>query len=802
MNVKFVLRSLIRTPGFTAAVVLTIAIGIAAATAVLSVGDAVFFHPIIAPALDRLIVIRQDVPALKLSDALIDGPSAEDLIERRDLFEDAAAFESAPANLEAPDGEMRRVSTIRTLGDQFGLMDSRAAVGKYYTPAASNDQQRVAVIGYNLWAQYFHKDSSVVGREILLNDAPYLVLGVASQSLRYPRGADIFVPEMIDSRFQRSRGRRFNMTVLGRLRAGVSLHRLNAGLQQQVAVWSGTVGRRAYGGLTAGLTLRPTSFVKFLAGEMIGITQLLTLAVVILLVVVCGNVACLELVRAVARERELAIRAALGAGRGSLGRLVMLENVMLSIAGGALGVGAATGAVWVVRIWGQASFPQLAAIRVDLLVVAVISIVALVTAGVCGSIPMMRVFSVTLYGAVQSGTRGTSRRLVRNGLLRAAVVVQLAMALTLTLGFGLLVRGFERLVATSPGFDSREVLTAQFSLPRNSSFGLDQQLEVFDHLIARLRGLRGVGAVGIVTFLPFSNLEDNAPFSIVGDVSLATGSQPNANYNIVSEDYFRALGIPLLHGRSFVETDNQSTVPVAIVDQALAHEFFPGSSPIGRHLQWGGTDYEIVGVVGPVANSQLGERPRATIYFSFRQSMLPGAAIVVKGAAPLVSVAELMRAALAEGGSKIPIYDVRSMDSRVQESVGGRRLAAGAVGAFAMLAVTLAGLGVYAVLNYAVRQRRRELGIRAALGASQSDIFLFVLKSAGSLGLIGIASGLVVSIVTHYWISRFVYALDAAHEPFVVAGAIAVICGIVLIAGTLPARWASRVDPATALLAE
>jgi predicted permease len=404
--------------------------------------------------------------------------------------------------------------------------------------------------------------------------------------------------------------------------------------------------------------------------------------------------------------------------------------------------------------------------------------------------------------ALRGAGRGASTGADRHRVLRGAVVTQVALALTLALGAGLLVRSFARLTAADPGFRAEQVLTAQFALPRASYPDPGQAQAALARVLERVQAGPGVSAAALSTFLPFADGMDSSPFDVAGRPRPAGGAQPHAEYNLVSEDYFRAMGITLLRGRAFTGADDAGAQPVVIVDEQLAREYFAGEDPIGRRIrQLGDADAEIVGVVASVARAQLGERRKALVYYPLRQNTPGAVTVTVRGALPAAAAAALVRAAVADVDRQVPVFDVKPMRARVDESVGARRLATWAMGGFAGVALLLAALGLYGVLSYVVAQRRRELGIRSAMGAGAGELTRLVVGNAVRLAAAGAAAGLLLYAVSQRLLGALLYGVGAA-DPAALAAGVAAVGGAALLASWLPARRAAGVDPASALRAD
>jgi hypothetical protein len=553
--------------------------------------------------------------------------------------------------------------------------------------------------------------------------------------------------------------------------------------------------RAATPGATSGVVLRAVPLATHVAGELRPITRLLVAAVAFVLLVACANVACLQLVRATGRARELAVRAAVGAGRASLVRPLAAESLVIAGAGGAAGVALAVGTLAVLRRVDLSRYPQLADVRLGVPVLAGALATTALAALAFGLAPALRAMRSDPQAALRASSRGSSAGVDRHRFLRAAVVTQVALAMSLAMGAGLLVKSLARLAATDPGFRADAVLTAYFGLPRAAYPDAAARVAAHDRVAERLRATPGVAAVGLSMALPFGEGLDSSPFAVVGRPPAGGGATPHAEYNIVSEDWFRTMGIALRRGRAFTGADALGAPPVVVIDEQLAREHFPGEDPIGRRLTQNG-EAEIVGVVASVPNAGLAERRKAKIYYPLRQSPAGAVAVAVRGALPPAAAERAVRAAVADVDRQVPVFDVRAMRARVDDSVGARRLATTTFGAFAAVALCLAALGVYGVLSYVTAQRARELGVRAAFGARAEDLRRMVLGGGARLAAAGVAAGTVLFLGLRRVLAALLYGVGPADPAALGAGA-AVLAAAVLLASWLPARRAGRATPRT-----
>ena len=798
-QLRLAARALLRAPGFTMAAVLCIALGVGANTAVFSALDAVLLRPLDVPDLDRMVVVKMDLPKLSITDGQLGPPESAEVLARADLFDAGAALQSRRFTLADDRGsESQRIAGARTLGDFFTLLGGRPTLGRYYTPDASTQGAKVAVLSHAFWRDRFGADRGIVGRTIRLNGVAYEVVGVASPAARYPRTAQVWMPYPVDSSFAGQRGRMY-MDVVGRLRPGVTQEELGNQLALESRRWMEKYGD---GYDRSGLALHALPLRDALAGDLRPILVALVGAVALVLLIACANVACLQLVRAAGRARELAVRAALGAERGRLAGVLVAESVMIAALGGALGVALGSVAVWSLRMFGPARFPALQAVRLDVPVLAFAVGVTTLAAVVFGLAPALRVMYVDPQTALRAnGGRGMAGGAGQQRTLRTAVVGQIALALALMLGAGVVARSLGNLIAVDPGFRPDEVLSAQIALAGEAYGPVERRVAFHDQVVAKLRASAGVLDAATVSYLPFTGGSDSSPFTVVGRSTPAGGEPPHANYNIVTPGLFRTLGMTMVSGRDFDANDRRTSAPVAIVDEQLARLYFPGQNAVGQHIKTWSDPIEIVGVVRSVKQEQLGAADKATIYYPHTQNVASGAAIVVRSALPAPAVERLIRAAVTEQDRLVPVFDVKPLRRLVDESLGARRLAATVFGAFAALSLVLAALGIYGVLSYAVAQRTRELGIRAALGAGRGEVSRLVLRQGARLAVAGLSIGTVAFLVLGRGLEALVFGVGP-RDPLTLVAGVSVLGAAALLASWIPARRAARIDPAISLRAE
>ncbi|HKV07285.1 MAG TPA: ABC transporter permease [Thermoanaerobaculia bacterium] len=807
-DVRFALRSLARRPLFTGIVVVTLALGIGANTAIFSAVHAVLLRPLPAPALDRLVMVYDDLPGLNLPKSPMGPGEVADLFARTDLFEVSAAY-SEQGVLLAGLGEPQRVDVTQTMGQFFDLLGARPYLGRLYGAEDSEPgRAEVVVLSYAFWRSWAGGDRGILGRKVDLNGGWYEVIGVLPPEARFPRKAQIWIPVPVTPELLAANNRlRLYMSFVGRLRPEVTREQLAGQLRTEAERWH----ERFPGNYSPQHrhTLVSEPFVDALAGQLRPVLLVLLGAVGLVLLIACANVASLQMVRATGRERELAVRTALGASRWPLARQLLVESLVLAVAGGLAGllVGA-----WIVEIlsgWDavQAQFSALEDVRLSPAVLTFTAGVTGLSALLFGLIPALRAARVDPQEVLKEASRGTSGGARQKRLLEGSVVVQLALTLVLLLASALTIRSLSRLLDTDPGFKAERVMTMSLSLPRVRYPGPAARTAFFDALLERLEVSPGVEAVGLVAGLPFGSGGDSSPFDLPGRPQEPGEPERHANIRIVAGDYFRTLGIPLLRGRSFDRTDvlrspdDPNPLISVVIDETLAKKYFGDEDPIGRQIVHAGPPAVIVGIVGGVRDEELGREAYPTVYYTQRQIPAGMMAIAVRGSLEPAATVALVRSAVAQLDREIPLYKVAPLTELVDRSLGTRRLAMAVLTGFAALSLALAVLGVYGVISYSVTQRTHEIGIRMALGARPEDVERMVLAAGLALTLAGTVAGTLVFLGLGKALGALLYGVGP-RDPLVIGLGAALLAGVALIATYLPARRAAELSPLEALRVE
>jgi putative ABC transport system permease protein len=796
-DARFALRALRKSPGFTLVAVLTLALGIGANTAIFSAVNGVLLRPLPVPGLDRVFVIQQNAPGLKLFGGQLSPPQIEDIAKHDELFEAFAGVAPGSFNL-AGSGEPARITGVRTMGPFFDLFGVRPALGRLYRPDESEDgAERVVVLTDGFWRTWGGADSGVLGRPIELNSRTYQVIGILPATFRYHPAAQVYTPIVITPAVRERRGT-WSTTAIGRLRPGLEMGQLAAGLDRITTEWRG--GDPPSNSVDGQLYLSAKSLVAFRAGELQPILKLLMVAVFLVLLIACANVANLQLVRAASREKELAVRAAMGSGRWPIIRQLLVESTLLAAAGGGLGVALGALAIGALTRTNTTALPALHDLRLDPPVLVFATAVTLLSALVFGMAPAWRAARADLHGALRDASRGSSAGPGRNRLLRMSVAAQVALSLMLLLGAGLLIRSLARLLGTDPGFKASHVITFQVTLPA----GILQQsafAAFFNQLTSRLATIPGIEAAGAVNDLPFAPGRNSSPFRIIGKPVGEGEPERHADMRFVEGDYFKAIGIPVTRGRAFSIQDREGSQRVAMIDESLARQYFGSEDPIGKSVNQG-PDALIVGVVGAIKHGDLGEPDKPTIYYPYGQApWTTGLYLTLSTAREPGAVMAAARAVVSEIDRNLPVHDVRLMQERVDDSLGARRLAMLVLTGFAVLALLLAVLGVYGVLSYSTRRRSHEVGIRMALGAVPGDVVRMVLGNGLLLAGAGLAAGLAGFLLLGRLLGSMLYGVSP-HDPLTIVVASGVVALSAAAAAFLPARRAARVDPVEALREE
>jgi putative ABC transport system permease protein len=819
-DLRFALRQLRKSPGFAAIAIITLALGIGANSAIFSVINAVLLRPLPYPQSDRLVLIRERTNIFDSGSVSL--PNYLDWRASQRGFTDVALFRRDDANLSGAtsDVEAERVGSARVTYNFLSVLGVPPELGRDFRESDDVPHcKKVALISDGLWRRRFGSSHGVIGQPIILDGVQREIIGVLATNVQLPRKAQVYVP-LEDLRADKDYLDRRNhpgFSALGRLKPHVTVGQATADLNTIAAELERRYPDSNTGRRVTALILLDSAVKDYKRG-----VTLLLAAVACVLLIACANVANMQLARALGRERELAVRAALGASRHQLAKQVLIESAILAVFGAIAGV--------LLALWGldiikaiapgsSASFAPSDAIRfqeanLDLRVLAFTAVVTVGAGILVGIWPALRVSrTASLSLSLHEGGRGSSgsarRQRVRSGL----VVAQVALALLLLLGAGLTLKSFRNAQNAPLGFNPENILVADVLLPK-ARYDTDEKIVRFnDQLIQRVRPLPGVEAVALGMNIPFDNNEWDSSFHLTGTPPHPPGERPEAEINIVTPDYFRLMRMPVLKGRAFGDDDRAGRRRSVIIDDTLAQKYFPGKDPIGRQIDDNQSDEKnppalrIVGVVQRTRNEAAGEDNVDQYHWpqmTFAADQVPSRSnmllVRVKSGDPLALVPSIKRE-LRELDPDLAFAGVSTMETNIAKSLGARRMMMSLLGDFAVIALLLASVGLYGVMALTVTQRTRELGVRLALGAQRADVFRLVLSQGMLLVLVGLTIGLLGAVGAGRGLQSVLYGVGG-FDISALSFALCALAVVALIACWLPARRATRVDPIIALRAE
>jgi putative ABC transport system permease protein len=802
-DLRFALRMLRRSPGVTAAAILALALGIGANTAIFSVVDGVLLRPLPFPRSDDLFAVHTGTTKFNHYDGPFSYPEYEDLVAQSRTLESAGAWVDGDANLTGANAAERVLIRLAT-PSLLPTLRIAPLRGRNFLPEETvKGRDRVAIIDYGLWQRQFGGAADAVGKSIRLDGVSYPIVGILPRGFRLEHHIDVWMPLSTALDGIHVRNAHF-LRVVGRRRAGATPAAIAADLDRIANLQTTT-----YPDLfppTFGFSIRALPYLDDVVGDARLPLLVLLGAVGFVLLIACANVANLLLARAATRQREMAIRAALGASRGRLMRQLLTESLLLALAGAALGVLFARWGIDGLIAMSPASLPRIGDIALDLPVLLFTGAVAVTTGVAFGLVPAISASRPDLHDGLKDGTRGSSGG--RGRLRKALVVAEVALSLVLLVGSGLMVRSFVRLLQVDPGFRPDHALMLRVSLPVADSVvndaDRDRFVQFFTRAADRLRQLPGITAVGANTMLPLDGRMTDRLFEIEGYVPADKADRPDAQNRQVTPGWFAAMGIPLLRGRTIEARDDQRSRPVAVVNAAFVRKYFRDRDPLGKRIRLGTISHEnqwttIVGVVGDVRGYGLDEAPQPEMYFAMAQVRDASAmALVVRTRGEPMALIGNVRAAMAELDPGQPIFDLQPVDHLVSSSLGERRFTLTLMLLFGLVALVLAAVGIYGVMSYTVAQRTRELGIRIALGARPAQVLGMVLRDGMTLVAAGLAIGTGAAFALARVASSLLYGISAGDAVTYVVIA-ALLAAVALVAIVFPARRAMRVEPIQAL---
>jgi putative ABC transport system permease protein len=824
VDVRHAVRALLKAPVFTAVTVVTLALGVGANSAIFSLVNAVLLRPLGYVEPERLLLMYEGFRGSAVAKIGVSPPDFIDLTTLQRSFSSLGAYRTQQYELSGA-GESEQITGVRVSAAVFPILGVPTALGRTFLESEDQPGQDVAVLSYGLWRRRYGGDPNALGRTITLDRRPYTIVGIMPASFHFPkRGPQIngepalvWTPLALEpfERSQQARGMMYNHTVIGRLRGGMAA--------EQAMREAGALGPRLVNNYppilqdaTKSLTVTAVPLIDEIAGQVQGPLLILLGAVGLVLLVACANVANLVLSRAVTRQREIGVRAALGAGRRRLLQMLLVEGLVLTTAGGVLGLFISNAVVRAMPAVITLSLPGVQDVTLDVRVVLFTFALSALTAVVFGLLPLIVSERRDLTDLLREGSSRTIGGARQHRVQATLVVSSVALAVVLLASAGLLMRSFTKLMAVDAGIRAPRVLTMQVRLPRT---GYDNALAVrsfYRGLYDRVHAIPSVRATSIQTDLPLKGDGERRAFTADQpiDPSAATTS---VAVTWTFGDYFRTFGVPIVKGHAFLPEEDLENRETAIVSRALAERYWPGQDPIGKRLKWGIAESRapwktIVGVVGDVVDGKLGEPPILHIYVPFAEALDPALALPISGLLRRMTVAAVtdqdvtalidpMRAAIATLDPALAVAEVTTMAQVMADASAPQRFSAVLLGAFAAGALLLAAIGLYGMLAFGVAQRTREIGVRLALGATRREILGLVVRQGMTLTLVGLGLGIAGALGA----TRLMGALLYQTEPFdlVTFASVPGILGIVaLLACYLPARRAAMVEPVTALRAE
>jgi predicted permease len=801
-DIRFGLRVLAKSPAFTVIAVLTLALGIGANTAIFSVIDAALLRPLPYPDADRIVVLYQFD-----QDKQTDYPAPADFLDFRQQsssFAYFAAHRGLPFNLSG-NGQPERVEGAVVTSDFFPALGVQAVRGRTIQPDLDPPGgASVAVLGYGLWQRRFGADAGIVGRAIDVDGVSRIVVGIMPPGFAFPAGSELWTSSRFaavshplrptedpsalrDSHYFQS---------FGRLKPGVTLAQASAEVDTITKRLKQQYGDQEEG---FGATLIPLR--QDLVGETRPALLILLGAVALVLLIACVNVANIILARGASRQKEMALRIALGAGRVHLLRHLLVESLFLALAGGGLGILLALGALAPLRALVPANMIGGASIALDSRVLLFTFFASLASGVLFGLIPGLRLLGADLNVSLQEGGRGSAGGGRARRMRSALVVTEIALAAVLLIAAGLLLRSFSHLLNVAEGFNPDHVLSLQLALPQARYPKPGDRVAFVKNTLERVNSLPGIAVSSAISRLPLNPGNSSRSVEIEGRTPPPSGDI-SPDYLVVTPDYFQTLGVPLLAGRTFTDRDDANAAPVAIVSEATAHHFWPGQDVIGKHLRGACGDdktwCQVVGVVGDIKQHHLEQASKLAVYVPFSQDPWAFFALVVRTKLEPASAASAVEGAIHSLDADEPVYNVRSMRDVEAASLSPQRLQIALIGLFAALALILACMGIYGVMAYSVAQRTSEIGVRMALGAQTGNVLALVLGEGLRLAVLGAAIGLAGSFFAARLLSGMLFGV-APSDPFTFASVAMVLVAVAMMACYVPARRATRVDPLVAL---
>jgi putative ABC transport system permease protein len=798
-DLRYGVRMLLRQPGFTVVAVLAIALGIGANTTIFSCVNALLLHPFSFANQDRLMAVWERAPEAGIRRSSVAPGNFADWREHNHVFEQMAAYSTRAFNLTEGD-QPERVAGARVTPNFFTALGVKAAQGRTFTDEEGRlGHEQVALIKQSLWERRFASDPNIIGKEIKIDAKSYTVVGIMARDFNFPiNGSEVWLPLAFDAKEQNERGNHY-LAIMGLLKPGVSKAQAQADIDTLALQ-----AQQQYPETNSGRTsLVETLNETHTRGSRVYLMVLMG-SVIFVLLIACANVANLLLVRATSRQKEIAVRMALGGSRWRLIRQLLTESMVLACIGGALGLLFSVWGIEFIRNGIPAGFTQYIPgwdkLHLDPYVLVFTLLTTLLTGAVFGLAPALQATRVNLNESLKESGKGTSSGASRNRLRSLLVISEVALSLVLLVGAGLMIRSFIHLMSADLGINSSNVLTMELSIPRLKYPDEQQRINFYQELVGRIGNLPGVQKAAAINYVPMGRSGSDSNFKIEGQQAPPKGKEPSADYRVVTPQYFEAIGTPIRKGRAFTEQDKKETPRVIIINEQLARRYFPAGDALGKRLIFNEEDgpVEIVGIAADVKNEDFDEDANMTVYLPFLQEPWWSMALVVRTNSDPAQMANAVRNEVLAVDQEQPIYNVKTMEQIVDESISPKRLTMYLLGFFAFGALLLAGIGIYAVMSYSVTSRTHEIGIRMALGAQPRDILKLVVGQGLILTLVGVGLGLLGAFALTRAMTEMLNGVTAT-DPLTFIGLSLLLAAVALLACLIPARKATRVDPMIAL---
>jgi putative ABC transport system permease protein len=810
---RLAFRSLVKTPGFTLVAVITIALAIAANTAVFSLVNALLIRPLPFKAPQGLVLLFEKFAGQGLDQIPVSAPEYLDWEKQTRSYDRIAAFNFADFNLTGGDMPERIQGAVVT-PSLFPLLGVAPIKGRVFNESEFGEgNDGVVMISERLWRRRFNSDPQLVGTQVSINGRSFTVVGIMPSNFEFPlplfgvqggtfaERADMWKPIAFTKNELESRGSR-SYGIIGRLKAGTTMAQAQAEADTVVANWHPLFPDNYNPSTKFGATIYPLH--DLVIGGMRPALMILLGAVAMVLLIACANLTTMLLARAGAREREFAIRLALGAGRMQLVRQMLSESVLLALVGGSAGVLLAIWGLDLLRSIGTQTVPRLAEVNLDLRVLLVTLGTAVGTGILIGLIPALASGKPELTEALKEGGRGATSGLRRNRLRNALVIAEVALALVLLVGASLLLKSFVRLQNVHPGFESKNVLTMEVALPVLKYPRGKPVADFYAEATRRVKALPGVEAAAFTTILPLSGSNSDSSFGIEGRDPTQDKIYPDEEIRVVTPEYFSVLKVPLLQGRVFTEADQFDGPGVVIVNNSFAKKWFPNQDVVGKRITFSDTRkpdvkwMTIVGLVGDMRHNGLDRDPKPEYYLPHNQNAYRGMILAVRSSQDPRSLTSAIRREISRLDPDLPAANVRTLEQVAADSIAPRRLSVVLIGVFAAVALVLASVGIYGVMSFLVVQRTHEMGVRMALGAQRADVLRLVIGRAAKLVLVGVSVGLLLGIMSSRALQTMLFNVGA-FDPTTFLGVTVALIGVSLLASYIPAVRATRADPMIAL---